>query len=605
MRNRILGAAAAFLAAASAHGVSTAGDPPPADPVEDLALPDAAGATHRIAGPEGTRATVLFFLGVECPMVMRYLGRIAALHAAFAGGGVAFYGVNSNALESPEAIAAHAQGAAIPFPVLLDRDQKLADRLRVETFPTAVLLDSARRVRYRGAVDDHKMEELARRPHLRDAIEAVLAGAEPPVAETAVAGCAVQRSADAGAVPAAAGAPTYAGRVAAILNARCVACHRPGQVAPFALDHYESARRHARDIRRVTLTRSMPPWKPANLGDFLGERRLSDEEIETLGRWVAGGAPLGDAGAVPPPPEFPEGWAIGKPDLVLTAPEYDVPARGPDEYRCYPLETGLTEDTWVSVVEVRPGNLRVVHHVIAYVDTSGVSAFRDAADPGPGYRSSGTSPGFQPSGEMSGWAPGTTPVRLPDGVGRLLPKGARIVLEVHYHKDGRPEKDKTSIGLHFAKSPVRKRLMIFELVNPTFRIPAGAERHKVSARRTVREDATALFVMPHMHLLGREAQVEAELPDGARRTLVRIPDWDFNWQDFYLFREPVKLPKGTKLRLDMWYDNSERNPNNPHRPPKDVRWGDQTTDEMCLGYVAFTRDEEDRTAPAEDGEKGK
>ncbi|MCI0341855.1 MAG: redoxin domain-containing protein [Planctomycetales bacterium] len=592
MSKAVVGAALA----ASLLGVASAGDTPGSEPVPDLALPDPGGATHRLAGPEGTRATVLFFLGTECPMVTRYLGRVAALHGAYAVKGVAFFGVNPHALESPEAIAAHAKASALPFPVLLDRDQKLADRLRVESVPTAILLDASRRVRYRGAVDDHKMEELSRRPFLRDAIEAVLAGGEPAPAETPVAGCAVQR-----ALPAAGGAesgetPTYAGRVAAILDAHCVACHRPGQVAPFALDSFESARRHARDIRRATASRSMPPWKPANLGDFHGERRLPDGEIETIARWVAGGAPLGDAGAVPPPRKFPEGWMIGEPDVVLTAPEYDVPARGPDEYRCFPLETSLPEDAWVSAVEVRPGNLRVVHHVIAYVDTSGISALRDGADPAPGYRSQGTGPGFQPSGEMSGWAPGVMPVRLPEGVGRLLPKGARIVLEVHYHKNGRPEKDHTSIGLHLAKAPVKKRLRIFEIVNPTFRIPAGAERHQVTARTRVREAATALFVMPHMHLLGREARIEAELPDGQKRTLVHIPDWDFNWQDFYLFRDPLKLPEGTRIRLDMWYDNSEKNPNNPNRPPKDVRWGEQTTDEMCLGYVAYTRDAEDRTA---------
>ena len=319
-----------------------------------------------------------------------------------------------------------------------------------------------------------------------------------------------------------------------------------------------------------------------------------------------GAAPLGDPARVPPPPSFAAtGWRFGEPDLVLTADAYEVSARGPDEYRCFVLPTDLTEDRWVVGVEHRPGNRRVVHHLIAYVDAHGTAKALDARDPEPGYRSKGTGPGFLPSGEMGGWAPGVQPEQLPPGVGRRLAKGASVVLEVHYHKNGRPETDRSSLGLYFAKEPIKKQWRWFELVNPMFSIPAGAKAHPVKQRRVVPRDATAYAVMPHMHLLGAEITVTASLPDGTTRRLVHIPAWDFNWQDIYFFAEPVKLPKGTVVDLRCVYDNSADNPNNPNSPPKPVRWGEQTTDEMALAFVSITWDAEDLTAGAARDDEGR
>jgi hypothetical protein len=286
---------------------------------------------------------------------------------------------------------------------------------------------------------------------------------------------------------------------------------------------------------------------------------------------------------------------LGEPDAVFKAAEHEVGPDGPDEYRCYVMPTNFDEDKWVSAVEVKPGNSRVVHHVIAYLDTSGTADKLDAADPLPGYKSDGAGPGFMPAGEMSGWAPGDFPYTLPDGVARLLPKNARIVMEVHYHRNGRKEKDSTTIGLHFAKQPVAKRFRTMELINWEFKIPAGAANHRVTAGAKIAEDLHALSIMPHMHLTGRKAKVTATLPDKTQKVLVQIDDWDFNWQDTYHFKEAVALPKGTRLLLEMWYDNSEGNLNNPNNPPKALTWGEQTTDEMCLAFLFFTRDSEDRT----------
>ncbi len=548
-----------------------------------FSLEDAQGSRHSLPA---RKPTALLFLGVECPMTNRYLPRLADLQKAFPD--VSFLAINSNAFETRDAIARHATDNAIPFPVLLDPDQKSADAYKVTIIPTAIFIDSLGAIRYRGRIDDHKSEDLVRHRFLRDALEG------KDVASTESVGCELQRRV----AELKEAAITYAGAVAKILNERCVTCHRPGQVAPFSLTTYEHARRWSKNIVRATHAGTMPPWKPANLGVFRDERRLSKDELDTLAKWADAGAPLGDPEKAPAAPKFADGWMLGEPDVVLDAGEYDLGPNGPDEYRCFTLPTTLDDDKWVAAVEVRPGNFRVVHHVIAYVDTSGASAKLDEKDPKPGYRSSGTGPGFTPTGEMGGWAPGNFPRALPDGVGRLLKKGARIVLEVHYHRNGRAEKDRTSIGLHLAKKPVQQRLQWLTVLNYAFTLPAGKERHRVTARHTARNDITVHSIMPHMHLLGREIRVEAEFPDGTKRTLVNIADWDFNWQDTYHFKEPQKIPKGTKILLESFYDNSAANPNQPRNPPKAVGWGEETTDEMCIAFLAYTKDDE--TLPNED-----
>ncbi len=552
----------------------------------DFTLSDPAGKPLTLYGLKDAKATVLVFLGVECPMVARYAPRLNALHAAWSAKGVAFIGINSNAGETAEAIAANAKQAGYPFPVLLDPLRKTADGLKVDTTPTAVVLDASFFVRYRGAIDDHKAEERVKVRYLADAITAVVEGRDVSVPSTPPAGCAIQRRAE----PKADSEITYAGQVAPILNRRCVSCHRPGQVAPFALTTYEHAARWSRDIKRATKSKTMPPWLPGNHGAFRDERWLEDAEIETLAKWSDAGAPLGDRAKVPPAPKFPEGWILGEPDLVLNGQEFDVPASGPDEYRCFVLPTDLPEDRWVSAVEVRPGNMRVVHHIIAYVDTSGTAERMDADDPKPGYRSHGTGPGFIPSGEMSGWAPGVTPYALPDGVGRPLRKGARIVLEVHYHKSGRAEKDRATIGLHFSRKPVRHPLRWITPMNPMFVLKPGEKRIKVQASSKLRHTVKAISIFPHMHLLGREMTAEAELPDGTTKMLIHVPAWDFNWQDTYHFKEPLPLPAGTRVRVTAYYDNSADNPDNPNNPPKTVRWGEQTSDEMCIVFMSYIRD---------------
>jgi mono/diheme cytochrome c family protein len=384
---------------------------------------------------------------------------------------------------------------------------------------------------------------------------------------------------------------TYCRDVAPILYRHCAGCHRPGEVGPFPLLSYKDAAKRADFLKQVTAQRRMPPWKAEpGYGDFLDARRLSDDELHTLARWADGGAPEGDPRDLPPPPQFADGWQLGQPDLVLKMPEpFTVPAGGRDVFRCFVIPTGLAENRTVAAVEFRPGNRRVVHHALFFLDSLGAARKRDEADPGPGYASFGGI-GILPTGILGGWAPGAQPHRLPDGVGRFLRKNSDLVLQIHYHTTGKEEIDQSSVGSTFTKKPADKILMGVVLLNRKVDIPPGAADYRLTASSTLRVDVHAIGVTPHMHLLGREMKVKAVRPDGREVPLVWIKDWDFNWQGQYLFRAPVALPRGTRLELEAVYDNSAANVKNPSNPPKRVQWGEQTTDEMCLCGVHVVAD---------------
>jgi hypothetical protein len=388
---------------------------------------------------------------------------------------------------------------------------------------------------------------------------------------------------------------TYSSSIAAILHRHCAGCHVADGPAPFPLEEYGQASAWARSIKRSTQARRMPPWKPvSNKGGYYDERGLSEAEIAALAEWADRGAPAGDLAAAPKPSAPPSGgWLNGPPDLVLEAGALEVSAQGDDVYRCYVLNFDFPEDRYLRAVELRVRNFRVVHHLLAWVDTTGAARKRDASDPGPGYKTYGSDPGFLPSGLIGGWAPGQIQRGLPPGVALHVPKGAAIVLDTHYHKSGRVEKDPgTQIGFYFAKGTVEKIVRTRFFANLTFTIPAGAENHVVTSRWRVPDDIHVLSVVPHMHLLGRRACTVARFPDGAERDLVRIDDWDFNWQEMYAFKEPLAIPRGTTITHSAAYDNSEKNRNNPNRPPRAVRWGEQTTDEMQIVFLSYTRDRE-------------
>lgn len=388
--------------------------------------------------------------------------------------------------------------------------------------------------------------------------------------------------------------PTFSKEVVRIFQKSCQTCHHPGDIAPFSLMTWQESRPWAKSIREKVLLREMPPWKPvAGCGEFQDARGLTDEEIQTIVAWVDGGSPEGDPADLPAPIEFPDGWSLGAPDLVVVNNESYTPPTQGDMYRCFSVPVGdLRGDRWVSAISVKPGNPRIVHHVIVYPDNNGVSAQLDAADPGPGYTCFG-GPGFSTTDFMGGWAPGSRGYFAPDGIGIPLKNNSRVVIQVHYHPTGEAETDLTPVGLYFSKKPVTKRLQVLPLVNQTFAIPAGAKDYEVTASYDVLPflSAKVWALTPHMHLLGRKIKVELTRPgDPSPNCLIRIDDWDFNWQGTYLLKDGFAVPGGSNIKLTAVYDNSAGNPLNPNNPPKVVRWGEETTDEMALAFVGFTLD---------------
>jgi len=377
---------------------------------------------------------------------------------------------------------------------------------------------------------------------------------------------------------------TFSKHVAPILWKNCAGCHRPGEVGPFSLLKYEDAAKRADFLASITAERRMPPWKATErYGEFIDEHRLSPDEIEVIGRWAAAGAPEGNRADLPEPPRFVDGWQLGEPDLVLEMEaEFTVPADGGDVYQCFVIPIPIAENKTVSAVEFRPGNARIVHHAIFYLDSNGAARAKDEKEPGQGYRSFG-GPGILPTGGLGGWAPGVTPKKLPEGIGKYLRKGCDLVLQIHYHPSGKVEKDRSRVGIYFAKTEAKILLGGLSIMSKGLNIPPGEARHRVKAKcEPLPGDVNALAVYPHMHLIGREMKVYAETPDGKQLPMVWVKDWDFNWQGSYIFARPLRIPKGSIIRVEAEYDNSENNPANPNSPPKRVSWGEETADEMCL-----------------------
>jgi hypothetical protein len=378
------------------------------------------------------------------------------------------------------------------------------------------------------------------------------------------------------------GAVTFTRDVAPLLYRHCAGCHHPGAAGPFPLMSYRDAAKRAAFLRDITADHRMPPWKAAmGFGEFRGERRLTDAEVRTLALWAGQGAPRGDPRHLPPAPAFPDGWRLGEPDLVLPMPEpFAVPARGPDVYRCFILPVPLDGDRAVAAVEFRPGNRRVVRHARFFLDDRGQARKKDRADGRPGYPGFGT-PGIVPSGSLGGWGLASAPGPLPDGCGVPLPRGSDLVLQLHYRPSGKAETDRSAVGLYFTRRPPTRFVTHLFVEDPTLAIPAG-RRHRVAFQSEPLPAAVRLrSVAPHMHNLGREIEVTAALPGGEVRPLVWVRDWDVDWQEVYQFSSPVRLPRGSVVRVEALFDNTADNPKNPNHPPKPVRYGDRETDEMC------------------------
>ncbi len=377
--------------------------------------------------------------------------------------------------------------------------------------------------------------------------------------------------------------PTFHGAVAPILQSHCAECHRPGQSGPFSLLSFADAVKHAREIVEVTQRGVMPPWLPAPQPEgFQGERRLAPEAVSVLARWVAGGMPEGDPAQGPPPREWPGEWADGPPDLIVRMPTaYSVPASGKDVYRHFVLPVSLDRPRQVRQWELRPKS-RAAHHAFLRLDATGEARRRDALDPEPGFPGMDTPAGVQtPDGQFSSWQPGAGPRRNRPGMSWTLRPGQDVVVQVHLQPLGKPEPLQMEIGFYFTDEAPIHRPVKLSLIQYQIDLAPGSTNQTVRDEVRIPADADLLGVLPHAHYLGRRIEAWATFPDGTGRSLFLIPDWDFNWQGDYAYARPVFLPAGTRVEMRVSFDNSEGNPRNPHRPPRRVRFGPDTTDEMA------------------------
>ena len=384
---------------------------------------------------------------------------------------------------------------------------------------------------------------------------------------------------------------TFANQISRIMDRRCNFCHLDGGIGPFTMTTYEGVSAVKDFIEFNVANDIMPPWRASDAcEELVDSQALDPAEKEMILAWVRSGAPEGDpARTQSPPPPLESSWELGQPDLVLQYPEaFDFPV-GPDEYRCFPIPLNNTEPLYLKRFQVLPGNNEIVHHVLLYLEDNNAGQILDNNDPGPGYTCFGGS-GTGTVRLIAGWAPGMPAQVLKGESGITIPPGSHLIMQVHYHSSGTAGSDQSQVGLYFSEEQPEKELYLLPLVNTDFRIPAGAKNHIVTQEVELPffVEAELYSIAPHMHLLGQAISVQLTHQDGREQCLIDIPKWDFNWQRFYEYPEPIKIPGGSTISLRCVFDNSVDNPFNPSSPPIDVGWGEATTDEMALAFLAVT-----------------
>jgi peroxiredoxin len=538
------------------------------------------------------KLVVVAFLGVECPLAKLYAPRLTELAAEFESKGVSFVGVDSNRQDSVTEMAYYARAHKITFPIVKDVGNVIADQFGAIRTPEVFVLDGERVVRYWGRVDDQfgfQGEGIAyqrNQPQRRDlavALEELLASKTVSRPTTVAQGCHIGRIKQ----PLATSDVTYAKDIAPLLNSRCVACHREGQIGPFPLTSYDEVAGWAEMMREVVQQNRMPPWDAdPHFGKFKNDSRLSDREKDLLYAWVKNGAPEGDPKDLPEPPRFAEGWMIPKPDAIIYMREvpFDVPAQGTIDYQRFVVDPGWTEDKWVKAIECRPGNAAVVHHIIVYLVPPNVT---------PSGRA-----GRLQSNMLGGFAPGLCPLVLPKGMARYVQKGSKLLFEIHYTANGTVQQDRSYAGFVFADGgSVRKEVAVQNAGNLTFKIPPHESNFKVESEYRFAKDALLLSLTPHMHLRGKDFRYDLIYPDGKTETILWVPRYDFGWQTTYEFADPKRVPRGTTMHCTAHFDNSEENLANPD-PSIEVAWGEQTWDEMMFGWFDMALGDQDLTKPA-------
>ena len=527
------------------------------------------------------KGLVIVMTSATCPVSKRYLPSVARLASELKEQGLGLLLVNALGSEKPEDIRSQLAAAGVTAPYVHDLEKKLSQALGARTTTEVFLLDPARTLIYRGALDDQYgiNYNLAapKHPYLRDAVAALLRGEKPAVQATAAPGCELDLPA---AADAKATAITYHRDVARILQQNCVSCHREDGIAPFALDDIDEVKDRAKVIRRVVNEGTMPPWfaaveKDADKNPWANDCSLATKDKADLIAWIdSKDRPLGDAAEAPAKRLYPAEWSIGKPDLVVQLSKaYDIKATGFMPYAHDVVETELKEDRWVSAYEILPSERDVVHHVIVRVHEKG-SEVRKADEGREGY-----------------WAiyvPGNGACVYPEGFARKIPAGAKVSFQIHYTPSGKAKKERLKMGLVFAKKAPTYEIRTVPLANPRLSIPPGAARHVETHTQRVPFDIPIMGFMPHMHTRGVAFKYEVTYADGKTETLLDIPRYDFNWQLRYDYKQPKLIPQGSTMKITAVFDNSTGNKANPD-PTKLVKWGSQTVDEMMIGYVEYFR----------------
>jgi len=566
---------AALLASAFALPAATG------QTVPNFALVDVDDINHELHRTPG-RAVVLMFTGTGCPIVRKNAAKFRDLRDRFEGQGISFWMVNAYAGDTKKDVRQERNELGLwSMTCLLDAKQSLALALGVVRTAEVVAIDTKDwSIFYRGAIDD-QLTEGAEKPapterYLEAALTSFVAGEEIKTPKTNARGCRITYAK----VAAEGGAPDYVTQVAPVLKQHCVECHRPEGIGPFSMNSHRRVANYAEMIEEVLLTRRMPPWDPhPNYGKFVEAHALSLEETQTLLRWVEAGAPRGD-GVDPleaPLPPLPD-WRLGQPDVVLKLPKPEqIPATGIVDYRYVKVANPFTNDVWLSALDIKPGNRKVVHHVILYAKWPG--APDDGSDKGVFF---------------VGWAPGASALRYPAGVAKRLPANAELTFELHYTTNGSEQTDQSEIALYRADYQPERSAETRQAIEVNLNIPPGEAEARHTATYAFQKPATIYGLFPHMHFRGKWMRYELLLPNGKRETLLHVPRYDFQWQLSYYLEQPRHVPAGSWLLVSGAFDNSARNPANPDANRR-VVFGEQSWDEMFIGFFEAADDPEPPT----------
>lgn len=543
---------------------------------------------------QGNRMTLVAVRDPGCPVSRRYAPRLAGLQA----GGLNIVYLLSGGMATPGMAGTDRERHGLRGAYLLDQDQSFSAWLGTRSTGDVFLFDRTGRLRYRGAIDDQYGIGFTRptptRTFLNDAMVALRAGRAPGIVATVAPGCVLQkpvRRSVAADPPA-----TWHGKVSRIVQAKCQKCHRPGQAAPFALLSYEDVALRAPMIRFVLERHIMPPWFAS--GDpavWQGEYHLDPADRQFLIDWIDAGAPRGDPDQAPPPMDWQDGWLAGEPDQVLESDRLlEIPAEGNINYRYIEIETGFAEDRWVEAIEVRSDRPQNAHHIlVALLPPKQKDRIFAVLDPDQDHElSDWEKTELATRGFFGIYGPGTTFIRYPEGLAKRLPKGWRLLFQVHYEPNGESAVDRPRIGLHFAAQPPRSVVSTLAASNLFIIVPPHKKGHIERAGHRFKQDGELLAFLPHMHLRGQAFRYEIERADGTRETLLDVPRYDPNWQYLYQLRQPIPVKSGERMIATAWFDNSASNPLNPD-PSDRVMFGQQISDEMLIGYFDIVTTAED------------